>query len=242
MGKKYPIYFLIGNMIYKKFYFIYKPFYFLYKYISDRKKISIIKKTIKPGMKVIDVGANIGFYSILFSKLVGEDGKVYAFEPDKENFCHLEKNCHSRRNITINKMAVSDKGGKIKLYISSELNVDHSTYDDGEGRKFIEIDAISLDDYIKKDEKIDFIKIDIQGYDYYAVLGSQNLINRINKIVVLTEFWPYGLNKAGVKPIQYLELLKNLNFKIDINNKDSVAAQDKINDKMFSLDFFAYKN
>ncbi|MFA4818169.1 MAG: FkbM family methyltransferase [Parcubacteria group bacterium] len=240
MKKEYPVQFLIGNMIYKKLYFVYKPLYFAYKKISDRKKIQALKKIIKPGMVVVDIGANIGFYSILFSKLVGATGRVYAFEPDEENFRHLERNTINLKNVSINKKAVSDKSGKIKLYVSDDLNIDHHTYDAGENRKFIEIEAVSLDDFFGN-KPIDFIKIDIQGYEYYAILGGEKLFSRADKLMILSEFWPYGLNKVGIKPLAYLELLKKSNFQIDLPQDKLKDIDSKINDNMFSLDFFAEK-
>ncbi|MFA4831564.1 MAG: FkbM family methyltransferase [Patescibacteria group bacterium] len=241
MAAKYPARFLIGNLIYRKFYFVYRPLYLFYKNISDRKKIRVLKKIIKPGMVVVDIGANIGFYSALFSKLVGAAGKVYAFEPDEDNFRHLEKNMRGLKNVSINKIAVSDKSGKIRLYISDVLNIDHHTYDNGENRKSVEIDAITLDDFFSNNEIVDFIKIDIQGYDYYAILGGKKLINRTEQLNILSEFWPYGLNKAGIKPLAYIELLKNLNFQIDLPEEKLKDIDSKINDNMFSLDFFANK-
>jgi len=241
MTKEYPIQFLIGNVIYKKLYFIYRPLYFIYKKISDRKKIRALKKIIKPGMAVVDIGANIGFYSILFSKLVGETGKVYAFEPDEENFRHLQRNASGLKNVSLNKTAVSDKSGKIKLYISDDLNIDHHTYNNGENRESVEIDAISLDDFFHNNQMVNFIKIDIQGYEYFAIVGGKKIINRSKKLTILSEFWPHGLNKAGVKPLAYIELLKNLNFQIDLPEEQLKDIGSKINDNMFSLDFFANK-
>lgn len=237
--KKYPLKFRIGNMIYKKAYFIYQPLYFFYKCVSDRKKIAILKKIIKPGMKVLDIGANIGFYSMMFSKLVGETGSVYAFEPDKENFRHLKRNTIGLKNLSINKIAVSNKSGKIKLYISKDLNVDHNTYDNGEKRESVEVGTTSLDDFFNNNEIINFIKIDIQGYDYFAILGGEKVIGRSKKIKILSELWPYGLSKAGVQPSVYLDLLKRFNFQIDLPEEKLKNINSKINDNMFSLDFFA---
>jgi len=240
---KYPLQFRIGNMIYKKAFFIYETLYFFYKRFSDNSKIKELKKIIKPGMTVLDIGANIGFYSKLFSKLVGAEGRVYSFEPDEENFEYLKKNTKECNNVVINKMAVSDKSGKMKLYISDDLNVDHNVYDNGEGRKTCEIDAVSLDDYfIDKDIDINFIKIDVQGFDYYAILGGEKTISKSKKVDILSEFWPFGLHKAGVGPYQYLELIKRMGFKVDLDDGSLSGLDEKIDDKMFILDFFASKS
>jgi len=238
----YPIYFTIGNMIYKKFYFLYKPLYFFYKRLSDGKKIKSLKEVVKPGMRVLDIGANIGFYTILLSELVGDRGLVYAFEPDENNFSHLKRNTVSLKNVALNNVAVSDKSGKLKLYLSDDLNVDHNTYDSGENRKSVEVDALALDDYFSHGETIDFVKIDIQGFDFYALNGAKNLISRSGRMSILSEYWPYGLNKAGVKPRDYIDLLKELNFAIDLSDDDIRRSEVQIDDNNFSLDIFAYRN
>ena len=63
----------------------------------------MFKNIIKPGMRVLDLGANIGFYTVLFSKLVGENGKVFAFEPDPKNFKYLEGNIKTLHNVIVEK-------------------------------------------------------------------------------------------------------------------------------------------
>ena len=151
--------FKLANKLFEHYHFIYKPLYFFYKKISDRQKIALFKNIIKPGMRVLDLGANIGFYTVLFSKLVGENGKVFAFEPDAKNYKYLEENTKTLYNVTIEKKAVSDKTGKINFYISKDLNVDHQSYDSREGRDCEEADAIALDDYFLDNAKIDVIKI-----------------------------------------------------------------------------------
>jgi hypothetical protein len=136
---------------------------------------------------------------------------------------------------------VSDKSGKIKLYYSDDLNVDHNTYDNGENRKCIEINSVSLDDCFKNNEIIDFIKVDIQGYDYYALIGGKNLISRSSQLVILSEFWPYGLSKAGVKPSFYIDFLEKMNFQIDLTKEELKNVDRKVGDNLFSLDIIARK-
>src|SRR5580658_3980804 len=144
--KKEYKFFKLGELAYRKAYTLYQPIYFYWKAHKDRDKIKLLKEYIKPGMTVVDVGANIGFYSVLFSNMVGQTGQVHCFEPEEKNFKHLVANTAKLKNVTANNAAVSDKSGKIKLY-RCDINVDHQTYDNGEGRDFTEIDCVSLDDY-----------------------------------------------------------------------------------------------
>ncbi len=231
----------IANCIYQKNYFLYKPLYFYYKKISDKEKIDFLKKEIKTGMRVLDIGANIGFYTVLFSMWLGKEGSVHAFEPDMLNFKYLKKNTEGAKNIYINNKAIGAKSEKIHLYQSKNLNVDHQTYDSGENRPFIEIDSLSIDDYFKNNEKIDLIKLDIQGYDYFALCGMKDTIKRSGKVIILGEFWPYGLYKSGVRPEDYIKLLEESGFKIEFFNKKR-NYEKEINNKYFYTDFYGQKD
>ena len=231
-----------GNLLYKHAFPFYRPLYFLYKSISDRDKITLLRAHIKPGMKVLDIGANIGFYTLLLSNLVGPEGRVYSFEPDPLNFKRLKANSRRFGNVVLNQLACGEKTGKIRLYHSEELNVDHQTYDGGENRRSLEIDCVSLDGYLKNDEEIDFIKIDIQGYEYFAFKGMQETIRRSKRVTVLGELWPYGLQKAGIHYQDFLALLKALGFELTFFDKrEDKNYQNEISDKFFHTDFWGVK-
>jgi len=233
--------FIIGNKLYKSAYILYKPLYFLYKKISDSKKINLLKERIKPGMTILDIGANIGFYSLLFSELAGETGKVYAFEPDPLNFSHLEDSVKVKKNIISIQKAIGEKTEKLRLYYSEDLNVDHQTYDIGEGRRFFEVESLSLDEYFPKDIAIGLIKIDIQGYDYYALKGMDRILQESKKLIILGELWPYGLVKAGTSPKEYMDYLRGKGYAINYFQSTENDFMDKSNQKSFYTDFFAEK-
>jgi FkbM family methyltransferase len=215
-------FFRFGEVTYKKAYKLYQPIYFIWKRHRDRKLIKFLKQYVKPGMTVVDIGANIGFYTVLFSKIVGENGSVHAFEPDKLNFQHLISNTRKLKNVFVNNMAVSDKSGKIKLYQVGS-NVEHQTYDSGDGANFTEIECISLDDYFNRGESIQLVKTDTEGYDYFVVKGMKETLKRQKNFVLATEFWPWGLSKAGVYPEKFVIQLKEMGF--DITFTDLKAEQ-----------------
>jgi len=235
--------FKTGNILYKYAYPIYKPVYFLYKIKSDKKKIEQLKQIIKPGMTILDIGANIGFYTKFFADLVGESGKVYAFEPEELNFKRLKRIISKYKNVVIEKAAVGNESGNIKLYHSRDLNVDHQTYDIGENREVSEIRSVALDDYFAKDEIIDFIKIDIQGYDYFAISGMKKTIARSEKLTMLGEFWPFGLIKAGVHYNDYISLLQELGLNLEFycSVDDQKNFEKKSEDQFFYTDFWGSK-
>jgi FkbM family methyltransferase len=185
--------------------------------IFEPFETEIVKKEIKKGDIVLDIGANIGYYTLIFAKLVGEQGKVFAFEPEPDNFALLEKNVeiNGYRNVVLVQRAVSNKTGEIRLYLSEDNKGDHRIYDSHDGRKSIEVEAIRLDDYFKNyDGRIDFIKMDIQGAEGGAIQGMPLLLEKAKNLKLTTEFWPIGLIRFGIEPEGYLKLLLKHGFKI----------------------------
>jgi FkbM family methyltransferase len=185
--------------------------------VYDEFEIELVKKEIKPGDTVLDLGANIGYYTLIFAKLVGKSGKVYAFEPDPNNFALLKKNVkiNGYNNVVLINKAVSNKTEKLKLYLCEDNNGDHRIYDSHDGRKCIEIESVKLDNYFKDyNGKVDFIKIDIQGAEAAAAQGMFNLLKKNKSVKIISEFWPIGLKRFGVEPIEYLNLLTKLGFRL----------------------------
>ncbi|RME19564.1 MAG: FkbM family methyltransferase [Bacteroidetes bacterium] len=198
----------IGEWMYQNIYGIYKPLYFLYKKRTEKFEIDLIKKIVRPGDVVLDIGANIGFYTMIFSEAVKEKGKVFAFEPDPKNFHRLKNNTQYLGNVIVENKAISHQTQTIKLY-SSELNVDYRTYAHPDSQNYTEVQAVSLDDYLREKNItcVDFIKMDIQGYESFALQGMIETIKKNKHIKILSEFWPYGLQQSGKSAITYYQQL-----------------------------------
>ena len=230
------------NHLYGKAFFLYQFLYFVYKRISDRKRIRLIKRNVKKGMTALDIGANIGFYSLLLSRYVGPSGKVIAFEPEERNFSKLTKMTKKKKNIFIHRAACGATSGTLDLFLSNDMNIDHQTYDSGENRHVQAVPCVALDDELTDNQNIGFIKIDIQGYDYFAMLGLQRIVRRSNELTIIGEFWPYALKKAGVEPIEYINLLEKLGLKCHFFRPDlDPFNSDKVENKYFYTDFYALK-
>jgi FkbM family methyltransferase len=204
-----------GNLLFKNFFFLYKPLYGLFKKRQDAFEISLLNKYIGKGDTVLDIGANIGFYARIISKLVGKEGKVHCFEPDPANFKHLVRGSADLVNTVLNEKAVGPKSGKIKIYTSPELNVDHRTYEPEVYERAFEIEAVSVDDYVKQAniQKISLIKMDIQGFEMQALEGMKATLVKNSDVTLISEFWPYGLRKAGDSLPAYHSALTQLGFK-----------------------------
>ena len=172
----------------------------------------ILEKIIKPGDIVLDVGANIGVLTIYFRKLVGDSGTIYSFEPDPLSFSILAKNIteNNLNNILIENKAVSNKNGKIGFETSNSITAGHIT----ENNESIKIDCCTLDTYFSEIKKIDFVKIDTEGYDWRVLEGMKNLIQLNPEMKIMVEFHSRLLNESGITPRKFLKIINNFNFKI----------------------------
>lgn len=240
------IYFLIYKVVhvvlFRRFFPVYKILYFLYKRVWDRKRLSRFRRLVKPGMTVLDIGANIGFYTLFFSDLVGPEGRVYAFEPDELNFKYLKHNAEHKKNVVFVPRAVTEKTGEIRLYRSEVNNADCKTYDSGENRKSSAVQGVAIDDYFQNGEKVNVIKMDVQGYEYFALKGMPKTIARSPQVLMAGEFWPFALQKSGADPKAFIELLENSGFKIEFEKGLSQGdVLGKTHDYFFYCDFLASK-
>jgi FkbM family methyltransferase len=177
----------------------------------------LVAREIQKGDVVIDIGANIGYYTLLFARLVGETGKVIAFEPDPDNFRLLKKNvlANGYGNVILIQKAVAHITGPLRLFVCGMNKGDHRVYDSHDGRASIEIDATTLDDALAAyPGRVDFIKMDIQGSEPGALLGMHRTLARNPRVKMISEFWPIGIQRFGANPEQYLRQLTELGFRL----------------------------
>ena len=185
--------------------------------IYEPLETGLIKKEVKKGDVVLDIGAHIGYYTLIFARLVGDQGKVFAFEPDPTNFTLLTKNvaANNYKNVVLVQKAVSNQTGTVRLYLSPQDTADHRIYNSNDGRQSIEVADIRLDDYFQDfGEKVDFVKMDIQGAEGKAIQGMSNLLTMNDSIKMVMEFQPLGLKKSGIEPEEFLRLLEGCGFKL----------------------------
>ena len=184
--------------------------------VYERDETELFKKLLKKGMVVVDVGAHIGYYTLIAARFVGEEGKVFAFEPDPYNYSLLTKNIEVNgfRNVIPLRKAIFSETRKMKFFLDksnlgkhslSETNVDKCAS--------ISIEATSLDGYFKNtDYKIDVIKIDVQGSEMKVLEGMTNIIKQNDNLKIITEFWPLGLRNSGSSPKNFLNKLEEYGF------------------------------
>jgi len=190
--------------------------------IYEPYETQLVSSKIKQGDVVLDIGANIGYYTLIFAKLVGQNGKVFAFEPEPANFRVLEKNVsvNGYSNVIPEQKAVSNRNEKKKLYLNKQNAGMHTIYKSKNANLgSVEIETVSLDNYFSNYRgKIDFIKTDIEGSEYTALEGMQTILKRQNNIKLLVAFDSSSIREYGYKPEQYIDLLMSNGFRVYFAN------------------------
>ena len=180
----------------------------------------LMKHIVKPNDTVLDIGANIGIHSLLLSKLVGEEGKIFAFEPIPyiRNRLHCNKVLNSANNIEIIDCAIGDRNDLVEIiqvqetskFIGSSSLVKNEVLSRNvlqEKTEKIKIQMITLDHFIQQRnlQHIDFIKMDIEGYEYFALLGAKQLLE--DPPIMIMEYRSKRIDYLGLTNAQFKELL-----------------------------------
>jgi len=213
----------IGNKAYKYAFPAYRFAYRFFKAYADRAEHRLLQKTLFAGAVVVDAGANIGIYSEFLSRCVGPNGVVHSFEPCPDNFMRLRRAARKLPNVCPCLAAVGERSGETMLYVSDKLNVDHRAYaTEGNARGALQVEMVALDDYFKPGQRVDLLKLDVQGYELHALRGAKRIVNENKKIKVLLEFWPYGLKQAGVNWDELIEMLEGFAMNVMFVRADSL--------------------
>ncbi len=193
--------------------------------VWEPQETALFHSLIKPGMTVLDVGANMGYYTLIAAKLVGDKGHSYAFEPDPDNYRLIVKSVqvNGYRNVTVFNKAVADEFGRVKLYLES-TNWGHSlsaqNINDPAGA--VEVETVTLDGLYalgKLGSKIDFIKLDVQGAEGLVVKGARKVLLEHQPTVVM-ELEPARLRNMGSDALDLLCWFEAAGYSIRVIERD----------------------
>jgi FkbM family methyltransferase len=188
--------------------------------MRDDVIINLIIKNLSNNCIVLDIGANIGYYTIpIAKKIFALNGYVHAFEPVEENFSSLLKAAEKNdvaKNVVLNKFALGDYNGNIEIIKTEKgkssnavLSFNDKNYENGLTKETIEIKM--LDDYINKVSRCDFIKVDIEGAEYFLIKGGRKFIEKF-KPVIYGEFNSFFLRKFGYSLKDIWEILQPMGY------------------------------
>jgi FkbM family methyltransferase len=194
--------------------------------VFERQEIAFFLQACRSGMTVIDIGANVGVYTALAMHCAGPNGKVVAIEPHAESRQFLAKTIdanaerllsHARPHVF--DCAAADHDGIGRLFLNPDNKADNRLYRSDATRniqsspvQFRTVDGMLAELGI---EKIDILKIDVQGSEFSAISGAAKTIKNSKGMILLTEFWPDGIRQAsGRDPQCYLDLLRELGLNL----------------------------
>jgi len=189
--------------------------------------VKAVTGVVHDGFVAIDVGAHLGYYALILSRIVGPNGRVIAFEPIPSNFRILSENIELNRckNVQAVNKAVSDRSGRCEGAPHAESNSGSFSLVKNDGAESITVDAVSLDDFLKNwGRPIDFIEIDVEGAEGMVLDGARKTIELYHPIL-LVEVHHFGARlESSQVPRQLMELDYELNWLLKWEDTSHVLA------------------
>jgi FkbM family methyltransferase len=176
----------------------------------EKELVFLLKKTLKPGMTFLDLGANIGYFSVIAAALVKDKGRVHAFEPMPQNLARLRRNLAQFLWAVAQPCAVGNVTGEVPIHFS-EKEAGWASIHDQHGLGNLPcnstVSVLRLDDWLQNNSvnRLDFIKMDIEGSELDALLGARRMLSQFHPTIVAeTKFgWNYNEIRLLLDAIGY---------------------------------------
>ncbi|MFV1979841.1 MAG: FkbM family methyltransferase [Rhodothermia bacterium] len=176
-----------------------------------------VRRAVRPGELVLDIGAHAGYYTLLFSRLVGASGAVFSFEPDPINFAVLRHNLRGSetKNVGTFNLAVSDRCGPVCFHRSAGSG-NHSLFPYTEPVEITTVESTTIDAFLaaRARPEVALIKLDIEGAEILALTGMRETLERYEGVSLVVEYNPRALDSAGESPENLLRTLRSLGFQL----------------------------
>ncbi|HZZ19425.1 MAG TPA: FkbM family methyltransferase [Opitutaceae bacterium] len=184
--------------------------------LMGKSERATLMELIKPGMNIVDVGANVGLYTLFMAGLAGPGGRVTAFEPDPDNVEILRENCseNGAGNVDIRHCALGAEAGRLSLH-RLILNSGENHLGRQERSAFsstMDVDVQAFDTLFPS-ARLDFVKVDVQGWELKVLSGMEAALRR-SKPVIFLEFWPDGLMRAGAEPEDLYQFIEGIGLNL----------------------------
>jgi FkbM family methyltransferase len=188
--------------------------------LFERTEMRLVASLLRPGMKVIDAGANIGLYSLLAAKRIGNSGQIWSFEPSQDTYSLFLENLalNGVTTVSAHRLALSDAAGELVLRAESGFGdlYRHLDYTGkaAAGDKCEKVTVSTLDDFstARGITAIDFLKIDIEGAEFFLLQGARHLLSQSPDVIVMFESEEDWCLRSGCKTEDALNLLRGLGF------------------------------
>lgn len=216
----------VGDLLYPAVDDVVTPFVRQYGW-WEKEEAEELRALLQPGMGFVDIGAHVGYLTLVAAEAVGPSGWGVAVEPAPANFALLSANLWRRgaTNVVAIPAAALDTTGRARLRLSADNSGDHRASVGTAGgnvvergvveRGVVEVASVALDDVIPPDARVDVVKADTQGTDHLALLGMEATVARCRP-VMLVEFWPPGIEERGDDPIEVLAYYSAIGYSAEV--------------------------
>ena len=201
--------------------------------VYEHSEQALFAKYLHGDMTLVDIGANLGLYTVVSMHHLDAGGRIVAFEPHPKTYEFLQKSVAANQTngkicprVDIFKLAATPEPSTQELRLNPENRGDNRTYHGTYQGKTEEWDTLPVEGRPVDDvlaelgiDEVNFVKIDIQGYEQKAISGFQKTLARSQNVILLSEFWPKGLKESGGGAIEYLQMLTNLGFTLYVLNQ-----------------------
>ena len=188
---------------------------FLFNY--DEYAELFIRKILKPGDTFLDIGANVGFYTLLAASIVGDTGQVIAIEPNPKIYSKLINTIkvNNIKNVLSLNIALGRDKGYLNLYSSPEAGNDSATMIAHDASAIIKVEVLSLDEIasIHNIDKINYLKIDVDGFEPDVFVGAKTLLAEGRIDAIQSEFCDYWLRENSSSPEMLHDFLTGSGFR-----------------------------
>ncbi|GJM41616.1 MAG: hypothetical protein DHS20C20_18980 [Ardenticatenaceae bacterium] len=215
------------------------PFWFRLELLTNRHEIETISQFDQfaaPGMTMLDIGAHVGYYSHRYAKILGENGRIFAFEPHPRTFATLQNNMKKMPWVTAVQLALAEQEGTAELHDYLMMSASGSLHYDESmaalqkaqtqqtdiapriGQTFtaqtFTVRTTPVDDFLATQniEKVDLVKMDIEGAEIGALRGMKRTIANSPNLVLVMEYNPQALKAFGHEPIAALNEVQSFGF------------------------------
>lgn len=206
---------------------------------------NLFKQLTTEGMNCIDIGAHVGYFTLLMAGLAGDNGRVLAFEPSTENYNLLVANIklNDFKNVTAIQKAVSNRAGQAKLYLYELDSGGNTLY--GQGSDYTEsiaVDMVSIDEFLRGEMcPVDIMKIDVEGGELAVLSGMTKMCRLSDNLKLFIEFNPPLLRQSNTDMTEYWNKLIDLGFKqIYLINESQERLE--VADTQTAIDYCKQKN
>jgi FkbM family methyltransferase len=214
--------------------------------------VRLFREHVRPGTAVVDIGAYLGYYTLLGARGTGPTGKVHAFECDPVNHRFLLHNLRLngfREAVVASSSAVSDRAGSLPFFVRGrDLSVG-SLWQETGVRAVVEVPSTTLDRELGG-QPVDVLKMDIEGGEPRALEGMTTTIAASPNLVMFVECNPNALAASGSSAVQLIERLRDLGFDLrEIDEKrriwrpitETLLGEERVEDPKFSVNLYCTK-